>query len=100
TCVETIQRDRFDPVGHPPSSCDALLARREKSGAGAFLKAGIMDRLRLDVALADGREIYSWAGAGKFEDGDIDELILEGPIGTGPFAAFLLGIFAPRNPRF
>ena len=100
TCVETIQRDRFQPVGHTPKSCDALLARRNQSSPGTFLKAGIMDRLRLDVAMADGQEIYSWAGAGKFEEGDIDELIREGPIGTGPFAAMLLSIFQPRNPRF
>lgn len=99
-CVETIQRDRFQPVGSVPKACDDLLARRKKSGAGAFLKAGIMDRLRLDVALADGHEIYSWAGAGKFEDGGIDEIIHEGPIGTGPFGAMLLAIFDPRNPRF
>jgi hypothetical protein len=100
TCVETIQRDRFQPTHHAPTSCDALLARRQQSGAGAFLKADIMDRLRLDVALAEDREIYSWAGASRFEEGDIDELIPEGPIGTGPFAAMLLSIFAPRNPRF
>jgi len=57
-CIETSQRDRYQPVGSVPKSCDGILARRMKAGPGAVLKAGTMDRLRLDVALADGREIY------------------------------------------
>ena len=40
----------------------------------------------LDVALSETSEIYSWAGAPRFEEGDIDELIPDGAIGTGPFA--------------
>src|SRR5262249_35748864 len=31
---------------------------------------------------------------------DIDELIPEGAIGTGPFAALLMSLFENRNPRF
>jgi hypothetical protein len=52
------------------------------------------------VALADDREINSWAGASRFEEGDIDEFIPEGAIGTGPFAASLLSVFEARNPKF
>jgi len=50
--------------------------------------------------MAEGREVCSWAGAAKFEDGDIDDLILEGPIGTGPFGAMLLSLFEGHNARF
>jgi hypothetical protein len=101
TCVETVQRERFQPAGGRVSgSCDTVLARRRHAGFSALLKLALTDRLRLDVALADGREIYSWAGAGKFEEGDIDELIPEGAIGTGPFAAMLLSVFEGRGPRF
>jgi hypothetical protein len=101
TCVETIQRDHFLPRGTTPKSCDALLSQRNKSGAGPLLKAGTMDRLRLDVALSDGREIYSWPGAGTFLEGDgIFDLIRDGPIGTGPFASMVLDIFNPSSARF
>jgi len=101
-CIETIQRDRFQPVGSVPRSCDGILARRMKVGPGAVLKAGTMDRLRLDVAMADGREIYSWAGARKFHEGDDDihDLIRDGPIGTGIFASMLLVTFGSAGPRF
>jgi hypothetical protein len=65
-----------------------------------MLRHATTDRLRLDVLLAGGREIFSWAGAGKFEDRDIDELIPDGAMGTGPFAVMLLGVFRGRAPRF
>src|SRR5262249_42579939 len=45
-------------------------------------------------------EIYSWAGAHKFEEAEIDELITQGAIGTGPFAIYLLSVFVGRPPRF
>ena len=101
TCVETVQRDRYEPAaGRSAKSCDAIVARRKQPGFPMWLRLDSTDRLRLDVALASDREIYSWAGARKFEEGEIDELIPEGAMGTGPFAALLLAIFETRSPRF
>jgi hypothetical protein len=94
TCVETIQRDRYQAGGEQSRlSCDALLARRQKSEFPTLLRFLSTDRLRLDVAYTGDREIYSWAGASRFEDGDIDELIHEGAMGTGAFASMLIAIF-------
>jgi hypothetical protein len=101
TCVETITRDVFEAAVQPvPKSCDSLLARRTSPNFPALLRHATTDRLRLDVALAEGREIYSWAGARKFEEGEIDELIPDGAMGTGPFATMLLSVFRGRVPRF
>jgi hypothetical protein len=101
TCVETVQRDRFQPpTSRVAKSCDSLLARRRQADYADSMRIALTDRLRLDVLLAGGREIYSWAGAGKFEEGDIDELIPEGAMGTGPYASMLLSVFRPRDPRF
>src|ERR1035441_5432019 len=62
TCVESIQRDRYEPVtGRAPKSCDTLLARRKQGDFQARLKLDSTDWLRLDVAYASGNEIYSWA---------------------------------------
>lgn len=100
-CVETITRDVYEPAVQPvPKSCDSLLARRQTGNFPALLRHTTTDRLRLDVALAEGREIYSWAGARKFEEGEIDELIPDGAMGTGPFATMLLSVFRGRAPRF
>lgn len=100
TCVETIHRDRFESAGEPQKSCDGALARRKQENFSSLLRLATSDRLRLDVALAATGEIYSWAGAAKFEEGEIDELIPYGAMGTGPFAAMLVGVFQGRPPRF
>jgi hypothetical protein len=101
TCVEKIQRDRYEPAsGRAPKSCDTLLARREQPDFQGRLRLDSTDWLHLDVALAARGEIFSWAGASKFEEGEIDELVPEGPMGTGPYAAMLLSIFQTRGPRF
>jgi hypothetical protein len=56
--------------------------------------------LRLDVLLTTDRELYSWAGAKKFEEGEIDELVTEGAFGTGPFGSMLLSVLQGRDTRF
>jgi hypothetical protein len=99
TCVETVSRERYEAAEQSTATCDAIVARSRQPGAANRLRLSTTDRLRLDVALADAREIYSWAGAPRFE-GDLDELITDGAIGTGPFAASLLSLFEARDPRF
>ncbi|MDR3703961.1 MAG: hypothetical protein P4L56_30210 [Candidatus Sulfopaludibacter sp.] len=99
TCVETVLRDRYEPsAGRAAKSCDTLLAARKQPGNR--LRLDVTDWLRLDVGVADGREIFSWVGAPKFEDADIDELFPGGSFGTGPFAAMLLSLFQSGNPHF
>jgi hypothetical protein len=101
TCVEMVQRDRYEPIaGRAPSRCDTLLARRKQSDFQGQMKLDSTDWLHLDVALISDREIYSWAGASKFENGAIDELVPEGAIGTGAFAAMLLSIVDRRYPNY
>lgn len=101
TCVETIVRDRFEPVtGRMSKSCDALLARRKQTDFPHLLRLDTTDRLRLDVGMASDSEMYSWAGARRFEAGELDEWLPEGAIGTGGFASLLLSVFQSRSPKF
>jgi hypothetical protein len=99
TCVETVDRSRFDHTGETIRSCDAMIASHRKEGT-ARLRLRTTDRLRLDVALATDREMYSWAGANQFDDREIDEIVPHGAMGTGPFASYLLSVFEGRPPRF
>jgi hypothetical protein len=100
-CTETVTRDWYVYAGGAaPKSCDALLGRRHIAGIGALIRLSATDRLRLDVALAESREMYSWPGAAKFDDREIDEFVPDGAIGTGPFAAALLEVFEMRDPKF
>lgn len=100
-CVESVRRDVYDAIADPSTrSCDRLLARRKQPGFSSSLRLTTTDRLRLDVLLTTDRELYSWAGAKKFEEGEIDELVTQGAFGTGPFASMLLSVLQGRDARF
>jgi hypothetical protein len=90
TCVETVERDVYEPVVAPGvASCEALLAWRRLGDPG--LRRNTTDRLRLDVGLAGGQEVFSWAGALRFEDRDLDELVPENAIVDGSIRRYAVG---------
>ncbi len=93
TCVQTVNRSSYERR-HPYRSCRDVPARQEIVYSDSDLSLVATDRLRLDVAVSDtGREIFSWAGADRFESGSIPQIIGGGVIGTGPFGPFLIDIF-------
>lgn len=80
TCTETIERTR----------------RPHRSK-----KFEPLDTLRLEVALVEGKELFSWPGAGKFEEKSIGEIVGGGAaIGNGNFALHAKSVFLSRWPRF
>jgi hypothetical protein len=52
------------------------------------------------VAVAEGREIVSWVGAGKFDSRRFDEIVGEGPTGTGAFGGHLVDVFSNEGTHF
>jgi hypothetical protein len=91
-CVETVERHYFQAPEQVAGSCTAA------PNAAGRLEA--VDRLRLEVTVSGGREIYSWPGATRFDSRDVSEIIREGPIGTGSFGTHLLGVFDNPGVRF
>ena len=80
TCTETIERTR------------------RLHGSRKFQP---LDILRLEVALVEGKELFSWPGAGKFEERGIGEIVGHGAaIGNGAFALHAKSIFISRSPNF
>lgn len=53
----------------------------------------LMDLLRLEVALVQGRELFSWPGAGKFDDRELGKIVGGGTIGNGNFALHARAVF-------
>jgi hypothetical protein len=92
TCVQTVNRAQYRPqYGTRPASCRAMVAaRRELTSYGYLI---VRDRLRLDVAVVDGAETFSWAGARRFETSHVDELVKSGATGSGEFVSYLISIF-------
>jgi hypothetical protein len=93
-CVETIDRSYYSlKKAGDSASCERLLLDR-KNGRGV-LRLDKTDRLRVAVKVVQGREIYSWTGTAPYHHG-VEDILNDGPIGTGPFAAHLADIFV--NP--
>jgi hypothetical protein len=100
TCVETVSRAQYDPPRGGAASCQSVITMRKlvtSRGVPMF-----RDRLRLDVAVIDQSEIFSWAGAGKFETRDVGDLVGGGASGSGEFGGFLSSVFgsAPDEIRY
>jgi len=75
TCLETI--DRYTSV------------------AGTQPKP--LDRIRINVALVEGKELYSWPGSKSFEDRTLAEMVRSGFISDGDFASMAKNVFLHRN---
>lgn len=79
TCVETIERS---------------------SRAKSTNKLKIVDTLRLEVALVDGREMFAWPGSKKFDEFDLTTMVTTGAIGTGDFGSHARALFSGRSATF
>jgi hypothetical protein len=79
TCVETIERSTRTKLTN---------------------KLKIVDTLRLEVALVDGKELFAWPGSKKFEDSDLTQMITTGAIGNGNFGTLAQALFETRSATF
>jgi hypothetical protein len=97
TCVQTITRTYYDARSRAHgTSCSALIANAGKRRPPAFA----WDRLRLDVAWANGTNVISWVGAPRFANNNLEKLAGEGPLGTGDFGVFLREILLRTTLHF
>jgi hypothetical protein len=96
-CVQTVTRRQYQlpPAG---SGCTSVVTARERGSDDRLLRWH--DRLRLDVAVGDNSDMYSWAGASQFESGDISHIVARGTSGSGEFASFLTGVFGGDAQKF
>ncbi len=72
TCLETIER-RW----HADEVMDNL----------------VLDRLRLEVAVVEGKEQFSWPGGSRFDSREVKEVLGRGLTKTGDFSGFLASVF-------
>ena len=92
TCVQTITRRTFATAPKKrPARCGEIL--RDRTIEKRKLPLLLWDRLRLDVAIADKHEVYSWVGASKFEENELKQFVGGGQSVTGDFASLLLSVF-------
>jgi len=96
-CVQTVTRMEYQlpPAG---SGCASAISTRDGKSADRVVRWH--DRLRLDVAVGDKSDMYSWAGASKFDSEDIAHIVSHGTSGSGEFASFLTGVFGGDAETF
>jgi hypothetical protein len=79
TCLQTIERSRRRGPKH---------------------RFQLQDTVRVEVALVGGKELFSWPGAGKFEERRIGDMVGGGTIGNGNFALHARSVFLSSAARF
>lgn len=93
TCVESVVRDFYWPAASiPPQACTVIMEQRQHPVPDLSLTLAVTDRSHLDVTMTRTGEIFSWAGARRFSDTRLDEMV-DGPITSGVFGGFLSIIF-------
>jgi hypothetical protein len=60
----------------------------------------LVDMLRLEVALVNGKELFAWPGSKKFEDTELRHMVSGGAIGNGNFALHARAVFMSNAPVF
>jgi hypothetical protein len=90
TCVQTITRQYYEtkPVA---ASCARIIADHGKNSEALKLRG--WDRLRLEVAIVDGNNVYSWVGAARFQGDTLGLLAGRGPLSSGDFGPVLYLLF-------
>ncbi len=86
TCIQTVRRERL-ALPAPTRSCDASITP-ELNRTVTW-----SDRLRLDVAVGDEKDLYSWVGASRFDNDEVRQLAARGMSASGEFANLLAGVF-------
>jgi len=87
-CTQTIDRSQYEPdIPNSSTRCG------EGPTEGLKTHLTTADRLRLDVGIGATSEIYSRVVENRFNDRDLLDVVREGAISTGSFAAFLTAIF-------
>lgn len=79
TCLETIEREHLTPK------------------ARTFNRT---DTVRLEVAELEGRELFSWPGASKFEEKSLTDFMAGGLVGNGAFALHSREVFMSNAAVF
>lgn len=101
TCLETADREHFDA---PPAQENVLTAPVAEACPAFFVEPDgripqWTDRVRLEVTIADRREIHAWPTANEFDTRPIEEIV-EGPISTGGFGSSLSEVFDNSGTHF
>ena len=90
--LENVRLQMVQNLMHLPNyTCLQTIERTQRRAPARRFE--LVDMIRLEVALVNGRELFSWPGADKFDDKEIYEIVNGGAIGNGSFALHAKSVF-------
>ena len=99
TCLQTIQRERFTPQ---PGESKRKLTPMDlvRSDTRAQVYASESDTIRMEVAVVDGQELYSWPGAEEFASTSVADMVGYGSLSSGEYARHVRALFLTDAATF
>jgi hypothetical protein len=82
----------------PNYTCLETVERSNRSGKEKEFR--LLDTVRLEVALVEGREMFAWPGSKQFEDADMRAFVPTGMFGNGDFGLYAKEVFGGRTTEF
>lgn len=82
----------------PDYTCEQTIERAARPNAKQPFRT--MDRLRFEVALVEGKEMYSWPGEARFSERTPGEIVPGGTTTTGDYALHARTIFVSQAAEF
>ena len=82
----------------PDYTCRETIERVWSESEGRHYN--LFDRLRVEVAYVEGRELYAWPGASSFDERSLGEMAGAGASSTGSFAMHARAVFTSSAPVF
>ncbi len=93
TCVETLDRATWRANRPTWNVCN--------SAAEAMAEEQVMhDRLRLDLTVSRGAEVFSWHGNAGFTSPNIQKIVQGGPVSSGSFVGLMRNVFTTPGVDF
>ena len=94
--IRSHMSDNLDRL--PNFTCTETIERSERAARSRRFQ--LLDTLRLEVAMVNGKELFAWPGSGKFDDREMSEIIGGGTSGNGNFGIHARAIFLGGSARF
>jgi len=92
------ERMALNLARQPNYTCIETVERSHRTGTAR--KFQLLDIIRLEVALVEGKELFAWPGSKKFEEGELRDMITQGTIGNGNFANHARAVFQSGSAQF
>ncbi len=98
TCRQTIERARL--TKNAVRRMERQSRRRKGPRNEVSLPLESSDKLQVDLAYVDGKELYSWPDAESFEDQSLGDMVGFGNLSVGIFAATAHNLFGTHAALF